>query len=83
MPIIKSAIKKVRVDLRRQAVNKRAKKSLKLAMDKARAGLNSKSIAEAARALAIAKKKNIIHRNKAARLLSRLTKSIKRTGKKG
>lgn len=74
MPITKSAIKKQRADKRKTFINVLARKALKKAVDKARKQSNPKNISEAARALAIASKKKIIHKNKAARILSRISK---------
>lgn len=78
MPILKSAIKKVRVDKRRAAVNARTKFAVKAAVEKARKNATAKNVAEAARALAMAAKKKVIHKNKASRLLSRIAKKMKK-----
>ncbi len=72
MPIIKSAIKKVRVDKRRTLINLKVKKALKEAVDKARKKPTPANISAAARMLSMASKKKAIHRNKASRILSRL-----------
>ena len=74
MPIIKSAIKKVRVDKRRTAINLVVKRQMKQSVDLARKKPTQKNLAAAASALAKAAKKKVIHRNKAARLLGRLAR---------
>jgi len=77
MPITKSAIKKVRVDKRRASVNRRTKAFLRSALRKARENPSLKSRAAASRMLSLAAKKKVIHKNKASRLLSRLSKRRK------
>lgn len=74
MPIIKSAIKKVRVDQRRALINLKVRRTFKEAVLVARKNPTIKNIAAAARELSLAAKKKVIHRNKAARLLSRIEK---------
>lgn len=77
MPIIKSAIKKVRKDKIRTARNKKRKDSLKSLIKKARTGKAAKDLQAAFSALDKAAKVHLIHPNKAARLKSRLTKKSK------
>lgn len=77
MPVIKSAKKKLRQDKRRTAVNKRYRDELRSALKKARERKTKKAIQEAYRALDRAAKKHVIHKNKAARLKSRLVKLVK------
>lgn len=77
MPIIKSAKKKLRQDRRRTLVNKRYRQNLKVALKQAREKKTKKAVKEAYRALDRAAKRRIIHKNKAARLKSRLMKLIK------
>lgn len=74
MPIIKSAIKKVRKDKTRTERNQRRKTALKALLKKARASHDKKIVQEVFSALDKAAKVNLIHPNKAARLKSRLTK---------
>lgn len=74
MPIIRSAIKKVRKDKVRTARNKKRKLALKAAVKKARVTKSAKDIQAAFSALDKAAKVNLIHKNKAARLKSRLSK---------
>lgn len=77
MPIIKSAIKKIRKDKVREARNKKRALSLKNLIKKARTTKTAKSLQEAFSALDKAAKVNLIHKNKAARIKSRLSKKIK------
>ncbi len=73
MPIIRSAIKKVRKDKLRTARNKKRELTLKSAVKKARASKSAKDIQAAFSALDKAAKVKLIHPNKAARLKSRLS----------
>lgn len=74
MPIIKSAIKKVRKDKLRTARNKKRELTLKSLVKKARISKSSKDLTAAFSALDKAAKVHLIHPNKAARLKSRLSK---------
>lgn len=74
MPIIKSAIKKVRKDKIRTARNKKRELALKAAVKKARVTKSAKDTQAAFSALDKAAKVNLIHKNKASRLKSRLSK---------
>ena len=74
MPIIKSAIKKVRKDKIRTARNKKRELALKALIKKARVTKSAKDIQAAFSALDKAAKVNLIHKNKASRLKSRLSK---------
>ncbi len=85
MPIIRSAIKKVRKDKVRTARNKKREVALKSLLKKARAEKSAKNLQAAFSALDKASKVHLIHPNKAARLKSRLSKgttSSKTTVKK-
>lgn len=77
MPIIRSAIKKVRKDKTRTARNKKRETALKALLKKARTSKDKKVIQEVFSALDKAAKVKLIHPNKAARLKSRLTKGPK------
>lgn len=77
MPITASAKKALRQDRRRAIINKRIKRKIKEALKKARQKPTKKTLAEAASALDRAVKKKIIHKNKAARLKSRLAKLLR------
>ncbi len=76
MPIIKSAIKKVRKDKVRTARNKLRENSLKSLLEKARSSKNAKSLQAVFSVLDKAAKVHLIHPNKAARLKSRLAKDL-------
>lgn len=81
MPIIKSAIKKVRKDKKRTARNKKRETVLKSLVKKARTSKAAKDLTAAFSALDKAAKVHLIHPNKAARLKSRLSKGITTTPK--
>lgn len=76
MPIIKSAIKKVRKDKLRTARNKKRETGLKSLVKKARANKTAATLTAVFSALDKAAKVHLIHPNKAARLKSRLSKSV-------
>lgn len=77
MPIIKSAIKKVRKDKVRSIRNKKRELALKTLIKKARLEGSPKNLKAVYSALDKAVKVNLIHKNKASRLKSRLTKISK------
>ncbi len=77
MPIIRSAIKKVRKDKTRTARNKKRALALKALVKKVRTSKNAKDLQAAFSALDKAAKVKLIHPNKAARLKSRLSKGVK------
>lgn len=77
MPIIKSAIKKVRKDKLRTARNEKREKALKVLLKKARISKTAKDIQVVFSALDKAAKVKLIHPNKAARLKSRLSQLTK------
>ncbi len=74
MPIIRSAIKKVRKDKVRTTRNKKRGLVLKSLIKKARGGSSVKDLKIAFSALDKAAKVKLIHPNKASRLKSRLSK---------
>lgn len=76
MPIIRSAIKKVRKDKTRTARNKKRETALKSLIKKARVTKNAKNLQAVFSALDKAAKVHLIHPNKAARLKSRLSKGV-------
>lgn len=76
MPIIKSAIKKVRKDKTRTARNKKREQNFKSLVKKARLSKKPLDLQSAFSALDKAAKVKLIHPNKAARLKSRLSRSI-------
>ncbi|MBI4037270.1 30S ribosomal protein S20 [Candidatus Daviesbacteria bacterium] len=77
MPIIKSAIKKVRKDKTRTARNKRRESNLKKLLKEARRNPNQKNLQAVSSALDKAAKVKLIHKNRASRLKSRLAKLLK------
>ncbi|RJP47241.1 MAG: 30S ribosomal protein S20 [Armatimonadetes bacterium] len=74
MPIIKSAIKKMRKDKVRTARNNRREDAMKKSIKMARRNPDNKTLSAAFSALDKAVKVNFIHKNKASRLKSRLSK---------
>jgi small subunit ribosomal protein S20 len=78
MPIIKSAIKKVRKDKKRTNINNKYIESYKKTIKKIRLGGTDvkKLISSLYSQLDKAVKRNVIHKNKAIRLKSRATKKI-------
>ncbi|MDD5415517.1 MAG: 30S ribosomal protein S20 [Candidatus Daviesbacteria bacterium] len=76
MPIIKSAIKKVRKDKTRTARNKKREAALKALIKKVRTSKTAKDLQATFSALDKAAKVHLIHPNKSARLKSRLSKLI-------
>jgi small subunit ribosomal protein S20 len=76
MPVIKSAKKKLKVDRKRELANKKAESFINLLIKKTQKKPTEKSVTEAFRAIDKGVKKNIFHKNKAARIKSRLSKLI-------
>lgn len=79
MPAIKSARKKLRVDKKRTSANKKMEALINVSIKKAQGKPTPTSIQKAFSAIDKGVKKNIIHKNKAARLKSRLSKLIRAT----
>ncbi len=78
MPVTKSAKKKLRKDKKRELDNAKSEKTFRSALKKARKSPTEKNIKISVKLIDKAAKKNIIHKNKAARLkssLSRISKS--------
>ena len=76
MPVTKQAIKKVRQDARKTAVNLKLKKTYKKAVRDYSKNPTAAGLSIAFKALDRAAKTNVIHKNKAARLKSRLSKKL-------
>ena len=76
MPILKSAIKKLKQDKKRTRVNKVYRESLRLAVKQTRKEKTAKAVKLAYSALDKAAQQKVIHKNKAARLKSRLMKLL-------
>lgn len=79
MPIIKSAGKKLRQSLKHRDRNRAQKAKVKELVDAFKKNPTAKAYSAAVSALDKAAKKNLIHRNKAARLKSRLSKRLPKT----
>ncbi len=79
MPVIKSAKKKLRVDKKRESANKKMEALVNASIKKAQRKPTPKSIQEAFSIIDKGVKKNIIHKNKASRIKSRLSKLISST----
>jgi small subunit ribosomal protein S20 len=77
MPVIKSAIKKLRQDKKREKQNNSLRDSVKTVVRLAKKSKSGKAIAKAMATVDKAAKNNIIHKNKAARLKSTLSKIAK------
>jgi len=84
MPVTKSAKKKLKKDKKREKENAILESLYKGALKKAKKNPTEKNIKEAAVLIDKAAKKNIIHKNKAARNKSSLAKisKVKKTSKK-
>lgn len=76
MPIIKSAIKKMRKDKKRTLHNKKIEETLKDLIKAMRKNPTQKALENVTSKLDKAVKSNLIHANKAGRLKSRLSKLI-------
>jgi small subunit ribosomal protein S20 len=82
MPITTSAKKALRVSERKQTVNRKIKKQLKKALDEFEKRQTPESLRVAVSEIDKAVKKNLIHKNKAARMKSRLSKMLGKISKK-
>jgi small subunit ribosomal protein S20 len=80
MPIIKSAQKRVRTARKAAIRNAKTKRSLKTATKAFHSKASDKTLREAQSALDIAAKKNVIHKNKAARKQRQLAAAAKAAG---
>ena len=76
MPITVGAIRKLRADKKKTALNLRVKNLYKQAVKKARQKPTEKNLTEAFSRLDRAAKSKVIHKNKASRLKSRLAKLL-------
>jgi small subunit ribosomal protein S20 len=74
MPVTKQARKKLRKDRKREIKNDSLRSSYKKAVKNTKKSATPKKLSEAAKVIDKAAKRGIIHRNKAARLKSRLAK---------
>ncbi len=76
MPITKSALKALRQADRRTETNRPIRSRVKTSIDKLNASKTSDALSTAFSAIDKALKRNLMHRNKAARLKSKLSKLI-------
>jgi small subunit ribosomal protein S20 len=76
MPVTKSAKKALRRDRRRAVVNKKIIQKVKAAIKKFRQNPTKKALGEVYKAIDRTAKKKVFHKNKAARLKSRLAKLV-------
>lgn len=76
MPVTKSAKKKLRQDKKRRERNKKLEDILKKLLKKAQKSPSEKTIREAIQTADRAVKKDLIHKNKAARIKSALLKLL-------
>jgi small subunit ribosomal protein S20 len=76
MPVTKQAIKKVRQDRRKTTINLKVKKALKAAVSAFRKNPNDATLKAVFKAADTAAKTNVIHKNRASRIKSRLSKKI-------
>lgn len=82
MPILKSAIKKLRQSKRKRAHNLELKGALKNLLDAYRKKPTPGGYSKLTSSLDRATKKDLMHKNKASRLKSRLSKLLKSSPKK-
>ena len=76
MPVIRSAKKKLRVDKRREFSNKKYKLLIQSSIKKAEKSPTVKNVQTAVKSIDKGVKNKILHKNKASRLKSRLSKLI-------
>jgi len=81
MPVLKNAAKALRRDRRRTVVNLEIKKAYKEGVRRMRKNPTAKALQEVYSQLDRAAKKNVIRKNKASRLKSRLSKLLIKTPK--
>lgn len=77
MPVIKSAIKKLRQDKKREDQNRSLEIKASQALRNAKKKATGKAVSEAISMVDKLTKKNIIHKNKASRMKSTLSKIAK------
>src|SRR5579859_2876683 len=82
MPVIKSAKKKLRQDKKRTARNRDLKAEVKALLKKAMKDKTAKSVQEFFKVTDKAAKNHVLHKNKAARLKSRVSKLLASQGEK-
>lgn len=75
MPVTKQAKKKLRKDRKREKENLKLKNHYKKTVKRTEKNVTPKSLSQASKVIDKAAKKGLIHKNKAARLKSRLSRS--------
>lgn len=76
MPVLPNAKKALRASKRKAKVNQRVRSKMKTTMAKLRQSPSEELLAQAYSAIDRAVKKNVIHKNKAARLKSKLSQLV-------
>ena len=76
MPILKNAKKALRSSKRKAVVNSRTRSKMRTAVAAVEASANKETVSEAFSRIDRAVKKNLIHKNKAARLKSQVARMI-------
>ena len=74
MPITKTAKRALRSSKRKEGFNKKIKREVDIAIRQAKKTRSKKDVVKAVSLTDRAQKKNIIHKNKAARIKSKLSK---------
>jgi small subunit ribosomal protein S20 len=77
MPILPNAKKALRVSKRKTTVNSRIKSILKTMVDKVKKSPSAQNLSDAYSALDVSVKNHLMHKNKAARVKSQLSKLAK------
>ncbi len=81
MPLLKNAKKTLRSSAKKQIINGRVRQRVKTYTDKVKKSLNKADLPAAVSAIDKAVKKNLLHKNKAARMKSQLAKLTKKASK--
>lgn len=76
MPVIQSAKKRMRQEKKRSAINRNKKENLKILIKNVRTDKTVQNLTAVFSALDKAAKVGLIHKNKSARLKSRLSKAV-------
>lgn len=76
MPITKSALKALRKDKRKAAINRPVRSRVKTTLDAVKKDLTPEALSKAFSAIDKALKRHLIHRNKAAHLKSKAAKLL-------
>ena len=77
MPLLRNAKKALRQSKKKAVINQRVRSRMKTAMDKAKTALTKDNVSNVFSAVDKAVKKHLLHKNKAARLKSQLSKKLK------